>query len=616
MPGSRKLRFVSFLIYGGVVLLLIYLAIFSRGFSQSVGQVQLTGHYAPLPFFGSKKIRDLSVSFHGISFTFSGARPLSGRNTDGGTSTFPIAGLRTFSDEAVISFENGVRIHLTADPNTESSYTISVEISPSPVSPAWMVIPYRLQGKNSSAEDAPVLSWSDGKRSIILSLPQGSRIDSSTGSLLLAAGKPGLKLEMHASAVESSLSDPYASWLSIEASLVGPESLKKAVSAFTDAAFSGWSQTRMSPDGLSWKNADGSADFREETGRAFISESIPRGAYLKNRAIYQQALAQRLGQDPQGSFTLSTSPFIGNLKEYQRRIELNETLEVNRIRGLLSTSDALLLKLPYPLIPFLLDHGPFSLVQEAIDHLRDMNPVQKDAALSLGMTEAFLDFVTYVDQGGGDLATCRSIIEKNILPSIRSTDKGIFLTEGQGATVNIPQSLRAASLLVRADEILSLPVLGSIGRSLMASSLALTRDSGFLPETLRLSNDRLVSQEGSIAPESVYGYVALDRFTPREIPLYKTLGPGTWIWTAARIESAVNSSTSFHLVLTFPEGLPHYVVIQGVRPFGDMKLHGISWRSDPEYSQYSDGWAYDSQKKTVFLKLTGRKDMEDVEITY
>jgi hypothetical protein len=68
--------------------------------------------------------------------------------------------------------------------------------------------------------------------------------------------------------------------------------------------------------------------------------------------------------------------------------------------------------------------------------------------------------------------------------------------------------------------------------------------------------------------------------------------------------------------MRFPAGMPHYAMLQGIAPFSSMTLHGIAWRSDPEYAQYSDGWMYDPVKKTVYLKLTGRQEIEEISFVY
>ena len=70
------------------------------------------------------------------------------------------------------------------------------------------------------------------------------------------------------------------------------------------------------------------------------------------------------------------------------------------------------------------------------------------------------------------------------------------------------------------------------------------------------------------------------------------------------------------LVFSYPVGVPHYLVFRGVRPFSQIRLHGIPWHSDPSYAAYSDGWSYDDATRTLTMKITGRKDTEEVDFTF
>ncbi len=613
MPdASRRLRFISFLVYGAAVLLLFYLALFSRGFSQNVGEVRIHGRYAPFPLLGERRVRDLEISYHGLNLSFSRSRPLVIRTADGRDAARSIDSIRFYSDEADILFEGGVALHLTADPGGTSSYTIAIS-SPS-AEEASLLIAFSLRERAGKGDGAPVLSWSGSGNSYILSVSERSKIDSPAGSLVIASGKQG-KAAIRLGADVSPLAGPYASWLSQQAALATPEALQKSFSAFADASFSGWTRTRISTDGASWRGADGAFGVSEDLGQALIAESSARGTYLKYRALYQQAIGQRLVQSPQLPFTLSSSPYIGNLAEFSRRLEARQAAEVERLRRLLAAPDASLGDAG-AIVSTLLDHGPFSLVQDALALFEQRDMKRADLSLLLVMLESFLDYASFADETGNSLTECRSIIEKGILPAIRNTDQGMFLVGGKDGTVDVAMSLHAASLLLRCGDELKMPVISSLGRSLMIGSLGLVRDEGFLPATLTLSADAVVSQDGLLAPESIYRYVEIDGYIPRERPLYRYLGPGTWIWSAAKVQSIESTTETLRILFSFPAGLPHYAIIQGVKPFRELQMHGTAWRTDPEYAQYSDGWMYSALSKTLYLKLTEKQEKEEILITY
>jgi len=140
--------------------------------------------------------------------------------------------------------------------------------------------------------------------------------------------------------------------------------------------------------------------------------------------------------------------------------------------------------------------------------------------------------------------------------------------------------------------------------------------SAALPATLTLKSGQIASRDGALPPESVYGLLPLGRFVPREIPLDRQIGAGISLWTAADLVSADLSGNVATLVLSFPVGIPHYFLVQGVRSFTQIQLHGIPWHSDPTYYRYSDGWSFDGSSGTLSMKLTGRQPQERVVLEF
>jgi hypothetical protein len=610
--SSKKLPIISFFIYVGVIILLVYLALFARGFSFDLGGIRLSGRFAPLPLMGERKLWDLTVSSQGLDISFSHSRPI----TVGDAASFRLDSIKTYSEGADILFEGGGRIHLTAEGKGGVYYSLTVTVPTVTPGRIALSIPFKVKGEVTSAKDAPVLTWKQGSGSCALSLPSGSRIDKNTGTLYLSPDTPGTQATISMGSVEPSLDSPYAVWLTQEATRETAETMSKKISEFLDAAYAGWIQGRVSADGTLWKMADGSYGFSENICTSVLAESIPRGAYTRNRQWIQQAVSVHIARFPQAADAYSASPYIGGLKEYTGSLQAGETAEVERLRGLLSSQNPSLLSTPYPLIPFLLDHGPFSLVQDAFAFVQDTETSELDTASALGMLEALLDYSAYVERTETCLARCREVIGAVLIPAIKQTDKGLFLTGESGSSIDVALDLRAASLLLRAGSELSIVSLESIGRSLMAAITLMRRDQAFLPSSMRISQDRIAGQEGSLASEEVYRYLVMDRYVPSETPISKSLGPGAWIWSVARMGGVDAFPDSFILKFSFPVGLPHYMAIQGVKPFSQIMLHGTAWRSDPAYASYSDGWTFDAKSSTLFLKLTGREEMERIVITY
>jgi hypothetical protein len=136
-----------------------------------------------------------------------------------------------------------------------------------------------------------------------------------------------------------------------------------------------------------------------------------------------------------------------------------------------------------------------------------------------------------------------------------------------------------------------------------------------LPASLRLASGRVASRAGSLAPESLVPWLPTGLQLPREVSLGNSVGPGVSVWTAADV-SANRDGGAVRLVLGYPAGVPHYFVIQGIGPFGEVRIHGIPWHADPSFGKYSDGWSYDPAARLFNGKLTGRTAKEEIDIAF
>jgi len=604
------------IVYIGFVLLLLSLALFGRGFSHDVEGVKLSGKYAPFPLFGAKTIRELTLSYNGLRLQFSRRTPLMIETGDEGTRAVArLEALESYSGGADIIFENGYRFRLMGSSEEEETFTISLLSPPGAGAALSVVIPFTLRGTLGQAGDAPLLAWTQGSREYALSLPAPSRVDVRSRAIDLTweAG-PGSR-DMRLGRTSSPAADSYATWLSGQAALVGPDELRATTREFLDAAYKGWRETRLASEGNLWMMPDANPGFREEIGVALIAESIPRGEYLGVRGLYADALARQIQREPNVEYAYSASPFIGNLRAYSRRQQAMESLEIERMRALISRSDSSVFTTP-AFVPFLIDHGPFSLVQDLLTFMQDRDASRMDSASALGLLEALLDYTDILAEKDICPRKCREVIDKSLLPSVKSTDKGLFLQAKTPGQVDVKDSIRCGALLIRAGESLGNESLVGIGRNLIASSLRLKGESGILPETLTVSSGSISSRKGSVSPESVYPHLPAGRMLPREIPLYSQIGPNAWIWTAASLESAQSTEAVLRFAFSFPKGLPHYVLIQGIKPFSAIQMHGIPWRSDPSYAQYSDGWFYEALTRTLYLKLTHTQEKEEITISY
>jgi hypothetical protein len=604
---GRRFYAVAILIYLSVVAALAALALFGRGATERLGDVKVTARYAALPLFG-RVVDQAAVSYQGLRLSLDRSTPI--EPASGGDPAL-LTGMRSHGEGIDIGFERDLRLEL----RRVDGGSWSLALAGAADEGLSLRVPLSVPGGLAPLGEVPLVSWRRAGRSYSLSLPQGSRLDAAAGALELSFGAGSRELRFGPAVGEGE--DPSARWLSDQAALIDPQGFEAARGAFLDAAWLGWTKARRSPDGTLWTGADGRSAFNEEVGPALLAEAIERGEYAAYRAPVAAALNRQLRQAPASVQSAAVSVFVGNLREHVRRVRASEAPGIERIRTLLAGRDPALFLVP-GLIPFVLDHGPFNLVQEIVTLAGTLRAGSLEPATALGVLEAYLDYDRYAAAGGAMAARAREVVRRRLVPSIRKTDTGLFL-ETTAGSVDTVATLRCGALLVRAGAALEDMQFTAIGRTLIASAVALGRADGFLPGTLELSGTTASPPDDApetVAPETVYPFVAVDRHLPREIPLHLDVGPGTWLWTAADLVSAEGSPTGLTLTVAFPAGQPHYLVVDGVRSIEQLSLHGTAWRPAADYAQYSDGWTWDAAEQLLFVKLTGEADTEEIVITY
>lgn len=609
MQGSPRRYLLASVVYIGAALLLICLAVFAGSFSMTTGGARISGRFSPLPLFNRSRLEELTLSWNGLDLRFS-------RASSPGLERF-----ETSDRAADIVLSGDERLRVSSADAAGSALTIS-QVAEGSLPPGVLTIPFKVSGILQRDATPGTLSWRQGAGVFQLSLPSGSTIDYSSRAISLHVGAAALQPAMRlvslspaaspAAPLEASVP---AARLPDEKSLPTPDQLAAALARFSDLAYAGWSASRFSPNHATWKMADGKQGFSEEIGVGLLAESLDRGTFADAIQTWSSAFDDQLSQNPALQVTYSACVYSGRLRDFAGRQQAGNAAEVERLKSLAARRDASLANTPGVLLSALDREGP-ALARTVLSSLRTLDPAGLPTPSLLTVLEALEDYALFVGDDAAVPAAAGDLIEKRLLPSLAAGNDGEVFLRSQTGSVDVKQSVRCGSLLMRAGSLLQSSQLSALGRGLIVSSLSLAEDGGFLPALLSLASGRITPQEGELAPESVYMMLPLGRHIPREIPLYRLMGPGCWAWTAADLTSADVADGQARLVFSFPAGVPQYLVFLGVRPFQQIRLHGIPWHSDPSYAKYSDGWDYDPGSRTLFMKITGKQDREEVDFRF
>jgi len=186
-----------------------------------------------------------------------------------------------------------------------------------------------------------------------------------------------------------------------------------------------------------------------------------------------------------------------------------------------------------------------------------------------------------------------SIIEKAC-----SVKDDIFSTMINDEEISPLDYVKIGDALVRYGEIIINPEISSVGRLMFNTGVSKIDATD-------------IESFASIYPLAARN----NNFYPHLVILQETENAPIWAWTAAQSITMNTTDQNSTIILDFPQGDSHYVIINGVTPFKAIEIYGLSFRTDYRFETYnSSGYVYDSKTNTLFLKYRHKAGTEIVTL--
>jgi len=610
---KRKLSPIYYIIpvvYIGVILFFVFMQFLAREeFAEKVGSLSVSGVYAKT-LGGAQRMRHLEVQFHDLRMEFS---PSSNAIAGFGATRekkLSLESLSQFPDGFELALTDELSLRFTVEGVAGDRVVITPIIPPQLQGMRTLSLPFSsIDGAFAAVKGIPVLVQSGPGGTIYASLRSGSQIDMEKGRFILDTEAEGTGNSIILERVFEQ-ADPYLYWFSRDFPLVDQERFAAKVESYLNGAYRYWSGVFVSNPG--------SRALIGELGISLISEAIKRGEYRRTLAVLSRNLRQLLAENADNPELYNSAAYLGNLSSFLAARQDSAAQEIQRITGLITAADLAVFETPR-LLRFILNHAPFSLVEEVLRLADSVQLETADVATLIHLVNTYLEAVEYLDVAEATSARISEIIDRFILPAIAKTPQGLFLSissTGQVSEADIYESVLTGNTLIKAGSALSRGSYAAIGRTLIYSALDLADTEGFLPSRVRIQNGKVEPAGDTISPQSIYDFLPGSDYTPKEYPLYAYLYPGSWVWTVSRIMEVKIDDAQYRFVFSFPVGDTHYLLIQGIRPLSSMIMHGIPWKPDPEYFRYTDGWSYDEATQTLYVKLTHRLESEELVLNY
>jgi hypothetical protein len=145
-------------------------------------------------------------------------------------------------------------------------------------------------------------------------------------------------------------------------------------------------------------------------------------------------------------------------------------------------------------------------------------------------------------------------------------------------------------------------------------------ETGNAPRFLRLAADGGIETEAGAVLSSarIYRLLRLGDYSARAVGLHAA-ATGVWTWTVASgVTASFNQeNTMLDISVSFPREETHYMFIWGIRPFAQIRLYDIPYRTDPRFESYNtSGWTYSPSEQTLMIKMKHQLPTEHIQIYY
>lgn len=544
----------------------------SDSFSQSLGDLTIAGKAG-----SGGQPAELTLRGRGVVFLFDASHALSAETKDGTPSRLRPTSWAWKDGNVIVTFQQGLQI---AFDKADGGRSLLVHPVANGALKAFSVlrIPFGPDGGTRlvrGARSSFVEVVRDKTRQLASVDGAQDSIDADN-SFVLTAGKNGFR----PARLDPLSASANLTWLTLD-NAADPAAAETALTQYWTKAYAGWS----SAGAISTKLVD-----------AWSREALIRGDYP---AVY--ARIQALQSRDSRSWGFDAASYLGNI--VQLTAQQRSSVEAASSRSQPDWSGQGRLWLDARL------YGPVG----SADRVKELLVSGKLPDAAPGLVAVLQNLEALQASQPSDAVSSRiQEVQGALLTKVVRREGDLFVQTPEGY-LDLRSSLLLGRLWMDLSKTLSNETYGSAGAQLVVSALGYQDAAGHLPEVLVTQDGQIVRQEGAILPEEIYASVKPAPATETDLPAW---GPSAFIRTPAKIVAQSISEAEARFSFRFPAGSAEHIVIAGVPAFDHITMHGIRWRTDPEFQSYTDGWAYSASTKTLYLKIKHREDLEELVIHF
>ncbi|MCD6120811.1 MAG: hypothetical protein J7K04_03125 [Spirochaetales bacterium] len=619
---SFKLYYIIPVLYLIIILLFVYLQFNStEKIHKDIGNLSIYIEKSRKTRIHSASIKNADISYGKFGFTFSAKFPLKIK-AEGKNYSLYLKDYSFFDNGLDLYFDNNVSMEFREINTVVEKFTLEVKadtfiknIQKNIPKNLILSVPFYTALKDINLlKNIPAALYNNGTISGLISLPDGAHFDLENGVIHLRY-KKNLNRIIIKSVNNGKEFNPYLYWFYTNLKMPDKLGFTNELKSYIEKAYTGWSTARFNKTQNGWNIPEKTSLFKENIVASALSVAMEKNKYGNISSEMLKIIRKEIAKNPEENIPFFTSVFYGGLKKYLTVLNHEDTVKISEITKKIKLRDKSVFK-TNNIVTMILDRGPFSLLEELAKFAETIDFSKENLENNINLLNFYVELSDKLGSKSAYSVKMKKIIDKEILPSALSFRGQMLLMHDNRENIYI--TFNAGVLILKflnlqGVEVKDKDMYFSIARKLITSSLSFADSSGLLPFSIYKNK-----YSGYLTPEKLYPQLAelLGSYYPEEKPLYKYLTPGAWLWTVSHVTKIAIKNNTYSFTFKYPEKQTQFILIQGIKPFKQIIMHGIVWKPDPAYYRYSDGWFYDNNTGTLFIKITQGKKSEEVKILF
>lgn len=601
-----KISSLYVLIYAAVIIMLLYNFYIQKEEHQyNIDGLDIIAtssiEYPLLP----KRIKSLDIKYKGLSFSISGAYPVSVVSDDNVIRNPGIDRINMNDKRLRIYLKDRVIINIRVD-NLGERLTISSTIPKVFPRIKEITIPYILNDSYTIEQNELSYKISSPSEEFHLKMNEKYYIDRVKKRIhLLTEGDKISTLTF------SSLSNdelPIAEQWYIGARKAEELPLDTLIDNFLIKVEQGintvFNPMRYNRESELWQNIPGSNQYTENSAIVYLAQGLKHGNY-SGRIFRLNELRSRYPS----TFGFNSTPYLGNIVVNGKAGAKLNNKKLSEIKGIIKNSDAKILDIWIPEYYFKGQDIDLQLLEKAIYKSEKNDFTLNELAVNLN------NLLHILDSGTSSSRISNSVkdISDLIIQRIKWDDTGLYLVNKEGLSY-MELNFKVGRLLIEASQYESSKYSSPIGEALISTYLNNSDTKGRIKTTYNI--DKREYSIGNINPEDSFIMLSDNPYLPHYFQ-----SNGIKIWTISNAVEISSNSRNTRISISFPvdRSTPvnsHFLTISGIKPYKQLSFRGKPWRADRNFEKWGIGYYYDNISKLLYFMPDHTKSKEEIVVTY